>query len=416
MNQQGLELSELINKVKLGLENAKYSDLCINGFVPIWNHLTDYLTRNGETIYTAKIGINFLEAEYGITVYKKLTERNRRCARAINLLTDYVLHGMIFSRIRQEKRTYHPQFQVIFQGYIDSKRTEGIAEDTLKSHELYLGRLSDYLNSQGIRDLRDVDEKVVSRFTETFVRYSSAVIHCTLCSLRTFFHYLYQNSLVSKDFAYVIPHDGYRQRTKVPSAYPKEEVEKLLVSIDRGNPKGKRDYAIILMAARLGLRAQDICNLCFNNLKWETNTIEILQEKTKEPLVLPLLEDVGLAIIDYLKYARPEYEFSNAIFLRLVPPVGKLEAPTLHSIVTQRMHAAGIKIEDGKKHGPHSLRHSLASALLEANTPLPVISEVLGHTNTASTSVYLKIDINQLRTCALESPSFYWNQGEEAAF
>jgi site-specific recombinase XerC len=80
------------------------------------------------------------------------------------------------------------------------------------------------------------------------------------------------------------------------------------------------------------------------------------------------------------------------------------------------MHAAGIKIEDGKKHGPHSLRHSLASALLEANTPLPVISEVLGHTNTASTSVYLKIDINQLRTCALESPSFYWNQGEEAAF
>jgi len=58
MNQQGLELSELINKVKLGLENAKYSDLCINGFVPIWNHLTDYLTRNGETIYTAKIGIN----------------------------------------------------------------------------------------------------------------------------------------------------------------------------------------------------------------------------------------------------------------------------------------------------------------------------------------------------------------------
>jgi integrase/recombinase XerD len=416
MDHRGTELNELIGKVRAGLENAKYSDLCINGFIPIWNRLRDYLIRNGETIYTAKIGINFMEAEYGITVYKKLTEKNRRCARAINLLTDYVLHGMIFARIRREKHTYHPQFQVIFQGYIDSKRTEGIAEDTLKSHELYLCRLSDYLNSQDIRDLRDMDEKVVSRFTETCVRYSPAVIHCTLCSLRTFFHYLYQNSLVSRDFAYVVPHDGYRQMTKVPSAYPKEDIEKLLTSIDRGNPKGKRDYAIILIAARLGLRSQDICNLCFNNLKWETNSIELLQSKTKEPLVLPLLEDVGLAIIDYLKYARPEYEYSNTVFLRLTPPMGKLEAPTLHSIVTQHLRAAGIKIENGKKHGTHALRHSLASALLEANTPLPVISEVLGHTNTSSTSVYLKIDVNQLRTCALEATPFYWNQVEKEAF
>jgi integrase/recombinase XerD len=129
-----------------------------------------------------------------------------------------------------------------------------------------------------------------------------------------------------------------------------------------------------------------------------------------------LLEDVGLAIIDYLKYARPECESTNVVFLRLIPPAGKLEAPTLHSIVTQHMRTAGIKIQDGKKHGPHALRHSLASALLEINTPLPVISEVLGHTNTESTSVYLKIDVNQLRTCALEPLPFYWTKGEEEVF
>ena len=170
---------------------------------------------------------------------------------------------------------------------------------------------------------------------------------------------------------------------------------------------------MILIAARLGLRAQDICDLSFNNLKWEANTIELMQEKTEQPLVLPLLEDVGLAIIDYLKYARPDYEFTNAIFLRLTPPVGKLQAPTLHSIVTQHMRAAGIKVQDGKKHGPHALRHSLASALLEQNTPLPIISEVLGHINTSSTAAYLKIDVNQLRTCSLEPPPFYWNKGEE---
>jgi integrase/recombinase XerD len=302
---------------------------------------------------------------------------------------------------------------MLFQGYVNKKRADGLSEDTLKSYEIYLGRFSDYLNSRGIADIRNMDEITVLGFTDTFTRYSPSIIHNTLGSLRTFFHYLFQNGFVSRDFAYIVPHDGYRQRTKVPSAYPKEEVENLLKSIDRGNPKGKRDYAIILLAARLGLRAQDICDLSFNNLKWETNTIELLQEKTEEPIVLPLLEDVGLAIIDYLKYARPECESMNAIFLRLIPPMGKLEAPTLHSIVTQHMRTAGIKVHDGKKHGPHALRHSLASALLEENTPLPIISEVLGHKNTASTSVYLKIDVNQLRTCSLDPPPFDWNKGTE---
>ncbi|HZK85540.1 MAG TPA: tyrosine-type recombinase/integrase, partial [Desulfosporosinus sp.] len=103
----------------------------------------------------------------------------------------------------------------------------------------------------------------------------------------------------------------------------------------------------------------------------------------------------------------------KTLFLRLIPPIEHLEAPTLHSIVTHHMRRAGIKIQDGKKHGPHALRHSLASALLEGNTPLPVISEVLGHTNTNSTSVYLKIDINQLRTCSLPAIPFDWNIGRE---
>ena len=413
MSHQEIELNELIDKVKIELKKTHYSDLTIKGFITVWNRLTNYMGRIGETVYTAKIGMDFLEAEYGITVYEKLTQKKRRYARAINLLSDYLLHGIVFPRTKQVIRTYHPQFQLLFQGYIDNKRANGLSEKTLKSYEIYLGRFSDYLNSRGIADIRDMDGVVVLGFTQTFARYSPPVIHNTLCSLRTFFHYLFQNGFVSRNFAYIVPHDGYRQRSKVPSAYSKKEVEKLLKSIDRGNPKGKRDYAIILIAARLGLRAQDICNLSFDNLKWETNTIELFQNKTKKPIILPMLEDVGLAIIDYLKYARPECESTKSIFLRLIPPMGKLEAPTLHSIVTLHMRTAGIKIENGKKHGPHALRHSLASALLEENTPLPIISEVLGHTNTESTSVYLKIDIKQLRTCSLKPLAFDWNRGEE---
>ncbi len=413
MSHQKIALNELIDKVKAELKNAQYSDLTVRWFVTVWNRLTNYMTGIDETVYTARIGMNFLEAEYGITVYKKLTEKDKRFARAINLLSDYLLHGIIFSRTKQVIRTYHPQFQLLFQGYIDQKRSNGFSEKTIQSYEIYLSRFSDYLYSRGIKNIRNMNEAVILGFTQTFVRYSPSTIHNTLCSLRTFFHYLFQNEFVSKNFAYIVPHDGYRKRTKVPSAYSKDEVKNLLKSIDRGNPKGKRDYAIILLAARLGLRAQDICNLSCDNLKWDSNTIELFQEKTKKPIILPLLENVGLAIIDYLKYARPECESTKVIFLRLTPPIGKLQPPTLHSIVTQHMHNAGIKIQDGKKHGPHALRHSLASALLENHTPLPIISEVLGHTNTESTSVYLKIDIKQLRTCSLDPLAFDWNKGEE---
>lgn len=412
MHNQPLQISELISKVTEKLKEAQYSVQRLNLFIPTWNQLQNYMKQKGQAILNAKIGLDFLEEAYDITVFSKLSTKRAIHVRAVNLLTDYQLHGIILSKAKRKIHTYHPQFQEIFQGYIDIKRHEGLSEDTLQSYAIYLDRFSDYLNSHNVCDIKDLDNALVLGISSTFTNYSSAVIHCTLCALRTFFRYLYQQKIVSKDFAYIVPRDGYRSCSKVPSAYPKEDVEKLLASIDRGNPKGKRDYAIILLASRLGLRAQDICDLSFQNLKWETNTIEFVQGKTEELIVLPLLEEVGIGIIDYLKYARPDVK-TNSLFLRLVPPIEHLEAPTLHSIVTNHMRRAGIQIEDGKKHGPHALRHSLASALLEGNTPLPVISEVLGHTNTNSTSVYLKIDINQLRTCSLPALPFDWNKGEE---
>lgn len=406
------EINELISKVIEELRKVEYTDKRLKKFAPTWNKLKSYLERKKIAALDAKTGLDFLEEVYGITVFKKLTSAKRVHVRAVNILTDYQIHGIILTRTKCKIHTYHPQFQKVFQGYIDFKRNKGFSEDTLSSYAIYLDRFSDYLNSQNVGDIRQLDNRLVLGFSNTFVNYSPSVIHCTLCALRTFFHYLYHQKIVSKNFAYTVPRDGYRSSVKVPSAYPKEDIKKLLSSIDRGNPKGKRDYAIILLAARLGLRAQDICDLSFSNIRWVTNTIEFVQGKTEEPVILPLLEEVGIAIIDYLKYARPDVG-TDIIFLRLVPPIRKLEAPTLHSIVTHHMRRAKIKIKDGKKHGPHALRHSLASALLEENTPLPVISEILGHTNTNSTSVYLKIDIRQLRNCSLEALPFEWNKEKE---
>lgn len=412
MNIPKMEIDELISQIPKVLKNAQYSEDRVKKFFFTWERLKKFMSQKNETLLNAKIGLDFLENEYGITVFNNLSSRKAAHVRAVNILIDYQIHGIILSKACRKIHVYHPQFQALFQDYIDHRRLENLSKDTLNSYAIYLDRFSDYLNSRKVKNICELNDALILGFADTFINYTPAMIHCMLCSLRVFLHYLFQKGFVSKDFAYVVPKDGYRKMTKVPSAYPKEDVEKLLKAIDRGNPKGKRDYAIILLAARLGLRAQDICNLSFENLKWETNGMEIVQSKTGKLVVLPLLEDVGLAIIDYLKYARPEYE-KNVIFLRLIPPIGKLEAPTLHSIVTHYMKLAGVKVQSGKKHGPHALRHTLASVLLEENVPLPVISEILGHTSTTSTAVYLKIDINQLRMCSLTPPPFEWNKGEE---
>jgi len=409
MNTKHLEISELIKKVTEELKKLRYTEKRLKKFAPTWNKLKYYMKCRKISELDSGTAHDFLKEVYDIRTFKKLTSAKRAHARAVNLLTDYQKLGIILAKAKRKIHIYHPQFQDIFESYIDFKKNKGISEDTLGSYAIYLERFSNYLNNQNICDIRQLDNRLVLGFCQTLLNFSPATVHCTLCSLRTFFNYLYQQKIVPTNFAYTVPQDGYRRGAKVPSAYPKEDIKKLLSSIDRANPKGKRDYAIILLAARLGLRAQDICDLSFSNLKWEINTIEFVQGKTGEPVVLPLLEEVGAAIIDYLKYARPDAETNN-IFLRLVPPIVKLEAPTLHSIVTYHMRRAAIKIEAWKKHGPHALRHSLAKTLLDENTPLPVISEILGHTNTNSTSSYLKIDIKQLRECSLEPPSFDWKE------
>jgi integrase len=147
---------------------------------------------------------------------------------------------------------------------------------------------------------------------------------------------------VEIDWSYLVPKDNYKHEARLPSTYSEDEIERLLKTADRGNPKGKRDFAMILLAVRMGLRASDICGLKFENLLWEQNLLVLVQAKTQKRLELPLLPEIGNAIIEYLKYGRPESD-EPFIFLHQRTPFERLKSPTLHSIVTALMRRAGIK-------------------------------------------------------------------------
>jgi integrase len=189
---------------------------------------------------------------------------------------------------------------------------------------------------------------------------------------------------------------------KVPSAWEPELVERLLAAVDRSSPKGRRDYAILMLAARLGLRLGDIKRLTLDHLHWTTSTIEIVQNKTGEPLVLPLIEEVGAALIDYLRAGRPPVEHRH-LFTNLTPPFAPIcENDRLYRVVAYWRELAGIKFKAPQRQGLHSLRHTLATRLLGAQTPFPVISAVLGHASPATTFIYAKADVETLRIAAID--------------
>lgn len=168
-----------------------------------------------------------------------------------------------------------------------------------------------------------------------------------------------------------------------------------------------------MLASRLGLRASDIAYLRFSNIDWDKSEISLTQFKTSNPIKLPLLSDVGNAIIDYLQYGRFKSD-SQQVFLSCRPPYIPATPSMVCGVIRGLIENSGITT-DGRRHGPHSLRHSLVSNLLENTTPISVISGVLGHESSDTTMIYLRIDITSLKKCVLPIPSvsddFYMQKG-----
>ena len=168
-----------------------------------------------------------------------------------------------------------------------------------------------------------------------------------------------------------------------------------------------------LLASRLGLRASDIANLRFNQIDWDNNLITLTMQKTRKAIQLPLLAEVGNAIIDYLRNGRPKTELDQVFISSRAPYIGATKS-CVCAAIQNAIITSGVDV-NLKHHGPHSLRHSLASAMLHEESSLPVISESLGHRHTDTTMVYLKIDIPSLMKCALAVPAvsdgFYTQRG-----
>ncbi len=401
-----LPFQKLTSLLEEELRRLHYTEGSLNGYRRHWKHIANFLESYGTNHFTEELGMRFIDEKYNFFELEKAGKLKQSIInnyRVVRMLGDFQQHRSILRRYyKQRELLQNNTFKIVLGDYLNHCEQKDYSKVTKNHYRKIAEKYLSFLESQKISNIKSISARSVSDYISTLIGYSYKTVELQLCGLRSFLRYLHISALHPEDLTKAIPGIKSRKHTRIPSIWTQDNVAKLIEAIDRGNPAGKRDYAIILLVTRLGLRSIDIKRLLLSSLDWKMNTIELLQSKTATALSLPLLPDVGWAIIDYLQNGRPNVD-SPYVFLRHLAPLEPFsDEDRLHQIVIKYMKLAKIPISPQKKKGMHSLRHTLASRLLHENTPLPVISDILGHISTDSTAVYLKIDVNKLRECALD--------------
>ena len=391
------ELLPLISALKLEMQKKGYSPLSIRGLENVWDALLHYASTIPETAFDEIFREGFLQAEYGFRMDLEYTMY--RASRALELLKNYIDFGVVTGVPKKQRQEFSNGYRSLITAFADKEARRGLAEGSMKSLWSRLYRLHLFFLDKGADTFSMVTRDMINDFIKYLAPYSTTYVSESLRMLRRLCLYAYQNDYHAEDLSGCIPFVKNIRQQRLPAVFTEDEIEKILSSFDRENPMGKRNYAIFLLAARMGLRSCDIKALEFSFINWTEKTLAFTQKKTKKYLTLPLPDDVGWAIIDYLKNGRPISD-SKYVFIQHKPPYGQYT--DLRNVLVKQMRKAGIETPANKRIGMHCFRHSLATTMLENGVSLPVISQTLGHADIASTEVYLRINVSQLKLCALE--------------
>lgn len=392
---------ELTNEVLTKLDALDYSKFTQDNFRYFWNGMIRYFESKNTHEFNLGIAMEYFEIRCAKREFKKRTKSFIK--RAILILEHYNQHGTIPLRCYTPvSKLDNPKFIELLNNY-GQHLIDG--EYSCRTVEGYLKNIVKFLQFMEQNEYYEVDKwsvEIMFEYISTLSQFQKSTIKHNTGAVRLFLKYLYLESITSENLSLFISSVRGTYHQKLPSFWTKNEVTQLLNAIDKNNSNEKRDYAMLLLVARLGLRSSDIKKLKFENLHWKDNQIVIIQSKTGEPLTLPLLRDVGWAIIDYVQNGRPKAD-NPYVFLKHVPPYTQLsEGNHLYSTVEKYMIRAKLPIAAKKRTGMHSLRHSLATTLLEENISLHEISDILGHTSTDSTAIYLNTNVERLRECAID--------------
>ncbi|UKB78347.1 site-specific integrase [Chryseobacterium sp. MEBOG07] len=397
-----IDLYELHSKFEKYMHENGVSPTQINKFYNEFNRLSKYMTENSYTYYNEEIGLSYLSyREFNIS--DKTKRGNRSDKRYIVLLNGMLKGVWIYQHRENGGRNYDLTFPGtlgdFFTNFLnDYCNNRRLADSTRRIYYRCLYSFCERLELDNIYSVNNITSELILSFS------SGQVSNCNNCIiiLRAVLRKLFEQGAINFYTSNILEQTRTQKLKKLPSYFSPSEISILESNIDRMTACGKRDYAMILLSTRLGLRSSDIRYLKFSDINWNENIICIEQFKTKKIVELPLIIDIGEAIIDYIKNGRPKSD-SPFIFLRAWGPYTCITQGAFHAAVRKYLKSPHIDLRDRKK-GSHSLRHSLATNLLEKGNSLLTISNTLGHSSIDSTMDYIHLSVESLLLCSLDVP------------
>jgi len=399
-------LPELVAKAEEHMKALRYSKYTMGVYRSVWNALLKYAKEHNEQFMSAELGVSAMQSHYDVDIYSEnLGKYQSHLRRAVNALLEFQITGCITKRKNRYNYRFPDGFASLGERFIEHlQKVLGLKSETIRNNFLNLEKFFNFCRFQGIEKISQVDVQLINDFSKTLVGYSKDYAAGQIRILRRFFDFAHESGETEAVFQW--PKIMVYKDKDIPSYYKPEEIKAILEAVDRANPLGKRDYAILLLAARYGFRGGDIKLLEFSNIDWTRNEISITQQKTGKPLSLYLLPEVGWALIDYIKNGRPQSDCPKIFIRHMTPYDGFAYGGSFVQILRKYTDAANVKSKPEEKKTFHMLRYSLASNLLRQDIPLTTISGILGHSELDITAKYTRLDFNQLQVCALEVPDY----------
>ncbi|MHC1747334.1 MAG: tyrosine-type recombinase/integrase [Cellulosilyticaceae bacterium] len=391
MKENKVSLESLCGELLNELQQHHYSKGTIQLYKERIQQLQRYMSTRHISYYSPKTAVSFYRELIEPQNYVVSTKRFYKTV--IRRLNDcYNDNGYVLSVPRKDL-TLTNQFQPVASEYLSYCIKIGNSDFTLKAKERAMHFFCTNLESL---DCHCFEEMTVSQVSKAALMVKN---HEFYTEIRDLMRYLNASNHVCADFSTLIPKNtrGFR----VPTTYSPQEISKIEESVNKKTSPGKRDYAIILLASRLGIRAGDIAALKLSNLNFEEDRIHFIQRKTGNNTDLIMLPEIKIALQDYILNERPDSTLGS-VFLSSCAPYEEISYSVVSFAVKKHMKRACIDTL-GKKHGPHSLRSSLATSMVNDGVDYNSVRKILGHEGPNAIKYYAKINIEMLRLCALEA-------------
>lgn len=395
MQERYTSFDALENELLERLKARGCSSITVTGYRYLCNSIISWLKENGLESYTKESGNAFLQdylSKHGNSQYYS------------NLRTVvYRLNDLVDGKwkdVHSDKGKHFilsDKFVDIVNKYCFHETAKGLASGTIK-YKRYA--ISWFFHELGMRHCFSLTQISPQLIVQACTKITD---HNLWGEVRLFLKYLALEEKLDTDYSTLVPH--YSKPYVIPSVYSIDEVKRIENSVDTTTIQGKRDYAIILLASRMGLRSGDIVRLKIEDIKGK-DEINIIQQKTGKTLHLPIIEEVSVAIEDYLS-VRP-LSVAKEIFINVYAPYNPISTGTIRNLLRKYIAAADIDVGNRKK-GPHALRSSLASSMVNDNISYETVRKVLGHSSNNAIKHYARIDVENLRQYCLEPPKVSGN-------